>query len=95
MSHPVTVELSDEAYAALESRAHETAKSPAEIAAAALEQQFARNVKKKLTDDERRAAREQLRLHFGAVNLGRPTGSDNEGIDADLAREYGSTHEDD
>jgi gamma-glutamyl:cysteine ligase YbdK (ATP-grasp superfamily) len=27
----------------------------------------------------------RLRRHFGSVNLGRPTGADNERIDADLA----------
>ncbi|MGI8642162.1 MAG: hypothetical protein ACR2MG_19705 [Pyrinomonadaceae bacterium] len=35
-----------------------------------------------------------IREMFGSVSLGNPTGSDNEQIDADLAREYGSTHED-
>jgi hypothetical protein len=93
MSHPVTVQLSDEAYSALQLRAQVMAKSPAEVAAATLEEQFGGTTKKKLTDNERRTAREQLRRHFGAVNLGRPTGTDNEGIDADLAREYGSNHE--
>ncbi|MBA3694636.1 MAG: hypothetical protein H0X15_06970 [Acidobacteria bacterium] len=34
-----------------------------------------------------------IRELFGSVSLGNPTGSDNESIDADLAREYGSTHE--
>lgn len=40
-----------------------------------------------------RAARERFRQHIGAVNLGHPTGADNESIEADLAREYASTHE--
>ena len=40
-----------------------------------------------------RAARERLRRHAGAQSLGYPTGADNESIDADLAREYGATHE--
>ena len=31
---------------------------------------------------------------FGSVSLGHPTGADNENIDADLAREYASRHED-
>jgi len=31
---------------------------------------------------------------FGSVSLGKPLGSDNDEIDADLAREYGSIHED-
>lgn len=35
-----------------------------------------------------------IREMFGSVSLGNPTGSDNERIDADLGREYGSTHED-
>jgi len=30
---------------------------------------------------------------MGAENLGYATGADNESIDADLAREYGSPHE--
>ncbi len=34
-----------------------------------------------------------IREMFGSVSLGHPTGSDKESIDADLAREYGSTHE--
>jgi len=35
-----------------------------------------------------------IREMFGSFSSGHPTGSDNESIDADLAREYGSTHED-
>jgi len=32
--------------------------------------------------------RDRFRRHAGAVSLGRPTGADNESIDADLAREF-------
>lgn len=46
-----------------------------------------------LTEEESRAAWERLLRHAGAENLGYATGADNESIDADLAREYGSTHE--
>jgi len=35
-----------------------------------------------------------IREMFGSISLGRPTGSDDESIDADLGYEYGSTHED-
>jgi hypothetical protein len=93
MRHPLTVQLSDEAYAALKVRADAISQSLAEVAAAVLEQQFAAINRKKLSDDERRVAREQLRRHFGAVDLGHPTGTDNAVIDADLAREYDSKHE--
>ncbi len=41
MSHPLTVELSDVAYATLRQRAREASQTPAELAAAALEQHFA------------------------------------------------------
>ncbi|NOT00354.1 MAG: hypothetical protein HOP29_06970 [Phycisphaerales bacterium] len=36
------------------------------------------------------AARDRFRRHAGAVSLGHATGADNERIDADLGREYGS-----
>jgi predicted DNA-binding antitoxin AbrB/MazE fold protein len=38
-------------------------------------------------------SRGTLRELFGSVDLGYPTGADNDSIDADLAREYASTHE--
>jgi hypothetical protein len=34
----------------------------------------------------------RLRRHFGAVNLGHPTGTDNAQIDADLAQAYAQEH---
>ncbi|HZO91575.1 MAG TPA: hypothetical protein VFB38_24855 [Chthonomonadaceae bacterium] len=46
-----------------------------------------------VSEEEWEAARARLCRHAGAVSLGYPTGADNENIDADLAREYGSTHE--
>ena len=46
-----------------------------------------------LSEQERAMAMSRLMRHAGAVNLGHPTGADNERIDADLAREYSSTHE--
>ena len=41
---------------------------------------------------ERAADLARLMAHAGAVDLGKPTGTDNESIEADLAREYGSSH---
>lgn len=45
------------------------------------------------TNDETKSAG-GIREMFGSWSGGNPTGSDNESIDADLAREYGSTHND-
>jgi hypothetical protein len=93
MSRPLTVELSEEAFTALERSARVAARSPAELAAAALEQQFGvTDGKHQATEAERQAARLRFERHFGAVDLGHPTGVDNEDIDADLARAYGDDH---
>ena len=46
-----------------------------------------------LSEQERAEAMARLMRHAGAINLGHPIGVDNEGIDADLAREYNSTHQ--
>ena len=91
MSQSLTVELSDEVYAALRRQAQATGTSLAHVAAASLERQF-KGAGALRTDAEKQAARERFERHFGEVNLGHPTGADNESIDADLAREYSSTH---
>jgi hypothetical protein len=46
-----------------------------------------------LTAKERRAARRALVKFCGTINSGDPDSANNERIDRDLAREYGSTHE--
>lgn len=54
------------------------------------------NTRVRVTIDSPRGlqrSRGTLRELFGSVDLGYPTGADNESIDADLAREYASTHE--
>lgn len=42
---------------------------------------------------EKKQGGKKLSDLFGSVSLGYPTGTDNESIDADLAREYANTHE--
>ena len=46
-----------------------------------------------LSEPARAEAMARLMRHAGAVHLGYPTGVENEDIDADLAREYASAHE--
>ncbi len=91
MGQSLTVELSDEVYAALRRQAQANGTSLARVAAASLERQF-KGTGTLPTDAEKQAARERFERHFGEVNLGHPTGADNESIDADLAREYSSAH---
>jgi hypothetical protein len=97
MSHPLTVELSDATYSALQQRARAAARSPADLAAAALEQQFGAGDgaipgPRTATEVANQAARQRFIRHFGAVNLGHETGADNESIDTDLARAYADGH---
>jgi hypothetical protein len=92
MSRPLTVELSDLAYARLEENARATAQSPADLAGKVLEQRFAED-KTGTAAPDTQTARARYERHFGAVDLGHPTATDNESIDADLARAYGDSHE--
>jgi hypothetical protein len=95
MSQTLTLELSDHVYETIRRQAEAAATSPAQLAVAALEQKFNGTPKKAdpRTDAEKQAANERFRSLFGSVDLGHPIGIDNEQIDADLAREYGDSHE--
>jgi hypothetical protein len=79
MSYPVIVTLPNDLRQPLIQVASAMGQSPEEWIVAMLRQQ--------LTQPDAR-----LRRHFGAVNLGRPTGADNARIDADLAASYGDPH---
>lgn len=86
MTHHLTLELADDVYQRLVRAAQQAGQSVEEWAAVQLRSCAVSSVRQ--TDDLTR-----LLAHAGAVDLGRPTNADNEGIDADLAREYGSAHE--
>ena len=90
MSQTLVVQLSEEAYAALR-EAESAGTSPADMAAALVERQVAGGSFRSAAESQ--AARERFERHFGEIDLGRPTGADNEAIDADLAREFADTHE--
>lgn len=99
-NHTLTLELSDAAYAAIRRQAETTGTSPARLAEISLERQFGtssglRDGGSRTTEVEEQAARERFERHFGAVDLDDATGADNEGIDADLAREYADDHDGD
>jgi len=91
MSQTLTLHLTDAVYAALREQAEASGTSPADLAVRVLQREYGGNGS--WTEAEKQAARARFERHFGAVNLGHPTGVDNEAIDADLAREYADTHE--
>lgn len=97
MTHDLTVTFSEQAWNALQQHAVATGTAPDKVVATAVDQLLAkpasplRKRKEDMTQEERDEARRELRACFGAVSMG--TGADNVQIDADLAREYGSSHE--
>lgn len=86
MSHQLTLELPDEVFQPLAQAARHAGQSLEQWAAAQLRSCAASSTKQA-------ADLARLLAHAGAVDLGKATGADNDSIDADLAREYGSSHE--
>ncbi|WP_375475522.1 hypothetical protein [uncultured Nostoc sp.] len=94
MSWVLSLELSDEVYAALQQQAEVAGVSLAELVATSIEQQYGSPRREKLqAETEKEVARQRFRSHAGSINLGYATGADNESIDADLARAYSDTSE--
>ena len=93
MSQVLTLELSDEVYAALQQQAKILGIDLSELVTTSLERQYRlTKAKDQRTEAEKEASRQRFRAHAGSIS-GYPTGADNESIDADLGREYGDTHE--
>jgi hypothetical protein len=86
MSHRLTLEVPDDVYQALLQAAAHAGQTPEQWALGLLRARAT-------TAEQRAAALARLLRHAGAADLGRATGAANEGIEADLAREYGSAHE--
>ncbi len=81
------LELPDDLYSALVTDAQKSGLTPVDWIAKKLPKSL-----RALTDEERRA--DDARLEQHTVSLGYPTGINNDGIDADLACEYGDDHKD-
>ena len=93
MGQSLSLQLSDEAFAALRLLAESTGTSPAQVAAATLEGRFGAG-RPSLSEAEATAAAARFERHFGELGPGDASELDNDGIDADLAREYADSHED-
>ncbi len=92
MSRVLTYEIQEEVYSALEQMAK---KAGVETEAYVLEYlaRQASTSPQQLSAAEQEAALKRFDGLIGSVGLGRPTGADNETIDADLEREYGASTE--
>ena len=87
MTHQLTLDIPDDVFQPLARAALQAGQSLEQWATSQL-RSCAASSTRQATDLAR------LLVHAGAVDLGKPTGADNERIDADLAREYGACHED-
>jgi len=94
MSKTLTFEIPEELYQVFERRAAREGRTTESIALEWLAQTVHRP-RPKLSEEERRAAMEDLMRFAGAADSGDPHSADNDRIDEDLAREYGSSHEED
>jgi hypothetical protein len=88
----LTLQVPDEVYAACEQIAQRTGRTVEECVLEFLALHRPRHVPT-LDPARFQQAIEHLMPHFGAQSLGKPTGSDNEEIDADLQRLYLKEHE--
>ncbi|MBI3949326.1 MAG: hypothetical protein HY314_02565 [Acidobacteria bacterium] len=92
MSKSITFEIQDEIYELLQQVAVQTGRTTEEVVLEWL-LRYSPKPRPPLSEEESRAAMERLLRHAGAANSGDPHSADNERIDADLAHEYGNTHE--
>jgi hypothetical protein len=88
MSQIVTLEIRDDLYAVLSNQAEIAGIPLSEWITVTLEQQndLLERTKNKV---EKEAARQRFRHHAGSIDLGYPTGADNQSIDTDLIQAYG------
>lgn len=88
MSQQLTLELSDEVYAALQQKANAAGLSVAEWIVASVSTQSNFSSQTLSLAEQQKEARQRFRNHAGKVSLGYATGTDNEAIDADLTRSH-------
>jgi predicted transcriptional regulator len=78
VSQILSLELSDEVYAALQQQAEATGVSLAELVAISIEQHYGSLThEKSQAETEKEAARQRFRGHAGSINIGYATGADN------------------
>lgn len=93
MTQSLKLELNDQIFTAIQQQAEAIGIPPEQLVATLLEQQFGQVFKLSQSEAEKEKARAKFERHFGTLNLEPPNTLDNESIDADLVREYASTHE--
>lgn len=94
MSQILTLEISEQVFAAIQQQAAVTGVAPERLAALWIEQRFTQAPELPVDEAKKEIARTRFERHFGTLSRDSETSLDNESIDADLAKEYANTHED-
>ncbi|MGC1247631.1 MAG: hypothetical protein WA865_15555 [Spirulinaceae cyanobacterium] len=85
--YDLTLELSDQVFAAIMQQAQAVGVSPERLATTLLEKEFSQAFKLFKSEAEKGAARARFEAHFGTLESSDLMSLDNESIEADLARE--------
>ncbi|MDF5722404.1 MAG: hypothetical protein PUP91_18325 [Rhizonema sp. PD37] len=93
MSQILTLQLSEKIFAAIQRQAETIGISPERLAAILLERQLTQALRSLLSEADKGAAQARFERHFGSIKLDDSMSVDNESIDADIVREYTSSHE--
>jgi hypothetical protein len=89
MDTHLAIHLSEHTFEILTRQAAAAGKTPAELAASAVEQAY--TAVPPISADPA-TARSNFERCFGSIDIGRPIGVANAAIDADLARQYGNVN---
>jgi protein involved in polysaccharide export with SLBB domain len=89
MEHKITITLPDEIYRPLVEAALAQGRTPEEVAT----ERLAKAVPRPHADSPADKGRADVTRYFGIWDSGDPDSADNDRIDADLAREYANTHD--
>ena len=92
MSQQLTLEISDETYADLQHKSSAVGVSITEWIVALLNRQSSLVSNILFSPELQTQARSKFRSHAGAVSLGYATDTDNDQIDADLAKAYSNDY---
>ncbi|MDX2243037.1 MAG: hypothetical protein NW224_20345 [Leptolyngbyaceae cyanobacterium bins.302] len=93
MSQTLTLELSDSIFTAIRQRAEQMGIPPEHLVADLVEQNFFQASKTFSVPADQDIARLNFERHFGMLDFDGEISVTNESMDADLAKEYASTHE--
>lgn len=94
MTHRVTIELPDSLYRPIAETAQRRGSHVEDVIVEKLRAASPERAMKAIADESDDRGLSVLLKYAGCISTSHPRGADNDAIDEDLAREYGSIHDD-